>query len=210
MDNEWYKEANSLTVEKQWKALYDKKMGLRPEGQPLWMRGNPVKTTSILREKLKEIFKQLDIKTFSDIGCGDFLWLSLIDWSTVNYIGYEIIQDLVDRNRKLFPKFQFEKLNIIDTIPPKVDMIFMRSVLVHTNFPNCFKIFKNIKKSESKYLMVSTCVRRRVNYEPICLMLQHQNLMRPPFNFPEPMILTEEMVHTDSDNYIGVWRIDEL
>ena len=209
MDNQWYQEVNKLSTEEKWNRLYERKITLRPEDGPLWMRGDPNKNTTILRGRLPGILKELEIKTFVDIGCGDFLWLSKLDWSDIKYTGLEIVQGLVDRNRKLFPDFHFEKCNVINEVPPSADMIFMRSVLIHTSYPEAFSIFKNIKLSESKYLMVSTAVKKMVNYQPVCLMLQHQNLMRPPFDLPKPIIIIKEAEHT-VDNYMGVWRIDEL
>jgi len=184
-------------------------MRLRSEDESLWKSGNPFRNTEALRREIPKIFKELGIRSFVDVGCGDFLWLSTIDWTGISYLGIDIVQDLIERNIRKYPGFNFIKMNAIEKIPSKADMIFIRSIFIHLGFPDSLKIIENVKKSGSTYMMASTRENKKVNYEPVCLMLQHQNLLRPPFNFPKPLMLIKEM-DIKTNNHMGVWKVNEL
>lgn len=210
MDRVWKERVKKMSVKGQWETLYNDKKRIREKGKSIWGPGNVYRNSKRLVELLPPLLENLEIKSFADIGCGDFMWLSQLDWSGIDYHGYDIVKGLMKDNRKQYPDFKFDVLNLIEDECPKADMIFLRSVLIHTSLDGCLKMIDNIKKSGSKYLMASTLPYIEKNIDTSCLWLVKRNLEIEPFNFPEPLYLVPEMDRNDINNYMGVWRLDDL
>jgi len=210
MDAAWRNEVSGLTTKEQWDTLYEKKKKVQQNGRSIWGKNDVYKNSALLVDLLPDILIDLKIKSFVDIGCGDFLWLSKLDWSEITYTGIDIVQGLVDENKKMYSKFNFECKNLIVDDCPNADMIFMRSVLIHTSIGDCFKIIDTIKKSGSKYLCVSSLPQIDKNIDTTCLWLVQRNLEIEPFNFPKPIYLLPEIKKDGINNYMGIWEIDKL
>jgi len=205
MDRQWKKEVEHMTTEQQWKTLYDRKKDSGNVG--LWNHKNPYKGCSLLVEKLPEVLKKYNIKSFLDVGCSNRYWISGLDWTGIKYIGYDIVNGIIKTNKEKYPEHNFECKNLIKDSCPKVDLVFMRSVLIHTNLKNCNKILNNIKSSGSKYLMVSTSPETNENIDTSCLWLVKRNLYIEPFNMSEPLELVPEIKDVDVNNYMGIWEL---
>ena len=108
--------------------------------------GSNLNQTKIIIKELKNIIKKYKIKSILDIPCGDFYWMKEFDFQDLNYIGADIVSELVNENIKKFKKsnvnFQIVDL-LIDKIPDS-DLIFCRDCLVHFSFKDIFKAIKNI------------------------------------------------------------------
>ena len=87
-----------------------------------------------------------------------------VDISTIDYLGADIVNDLIESNKKYdSKKINFEKLDIIKDDLPKCDLIFCRDCLVHFSNEDLIKAINNILKSNSKFLMTTYFVKRRFN-----------------------------------------------
>jgi SAM-dependent methyltransferase len=74
-----------------------------------------------------------DVKTVVDIGCGDFAVASRFISDDIDYIGIDIVEVLIERNRRLFssPNVRFEFSNVSESDPPDADLCLIRQVLQH-------------------------------------------------------------------------------
>lgn len=205
MDKKWQKEVGNMTTVEQWKTLYDKK---KDAGNiSLWNHKNPYRGCSLLVELLPDILKKYKIKSFLDVGCSNRYWISTLDWSGIKYIGYDIVDGIIQSNISKYPEHEFKCVNLIEDKCPKVDMVFMRSVLIHTNLEDCNKILSNIKASGSKYLMVSTSPEIDKNMDTSCLWLVKRNLLLDPINLPNALEMIPEIKDVDKNNYMGIWEL---
>jgi len=209
MDAEWRRKVDCMTTAESWKTLYSDKKKVQGD-HSVWGPGNVYRNSAQLVELLPEILTDLYIKTFFDVGCGDFLWLSKVIMKGVDYTGVDIVAEMIEDNRTKYPSHSFDTMNIIDEVPPMVDMIFMRSVLIHTSLDDCKKIIANVKQSGSKYLMVSTMPLVEKNADTSHLWLVQRNLLLEPFNLPEPLYLIPEMNRDDVNNFMGIWEINDI
>jgi SAM-dependent methyltransferase len=209
MDRRWKNRVKEMSVRQQWDTLFSDKKKVQKD-HSIWGPGDVHKNSKKLIELLPEVLEKLDIKSFTDVGCGDFMWLNKLDWSEIKYTGLDIVERMMQENQKKYPELTFKYMNLIEEVPPKSDMIFLRSVLIHTSIDGCLKMIENIKKSGSKYLMASTLPYIDENLDTSCLWLVKRNLQIEPFNFKEPLFLIPEMDRNDINNYMGVWKIDEL
>lgn len=179
--------------------------------------GSSLKQTEVLRAELPKILEKYEVKTFLDIPCGDFNWMKLINFKGVNYIGADVVKEVVEQNMAKYGNehITFRHLNLFESDLPKVDAIFCRDCLVHLNFEDGMNAIKNIKKSGSKYLLSTTFTNRSKNQDLLGNDIWRPlNLEKKPYNLPKPLfILNENCSEGDGkfrDKCIAVWRIEDL
>lgn len=175
--------------------------------------GSNLEETKIIRSALPGILKRFSIKTVLDIPCGDFYWMSRVNLSDVDYIGADVVKDVIDGNKKNeSTKKRFLQINLVRDSLPAVDLIFCRDCLVHLSNEDVISALKNICKSESKYLMTTTFCEQKINKDIITGRWRMINFENPPFSLPKPIFLLNEE-HPDSaykDKSLGIWLIRDL
>jgi len=171
--------------------------------------------TNAIREELPNLMHQINVKTFLDIPCGDFNWMKEVDLNVDMYMGADVVDELIWMNNERFgsDKQKFVKLDITKSMLPQVDVIFCRDCFIHFSFSDIGRALKNIKESNSKYLMTTTfaCVSRNkdivtaFDWRPL-------NFQRAPFNFPVPIRMINEKSPVDGyyEKSLGLWRIADI
>lgn len=151
-----------------------------------------------------------------DIPCGDFNWMRNVNLNGINYVGADIVADLVVANQKSNNSelISFELLNLVEDALPKVDLILSRDCLVHFSYDDIRKALANIISSGSKYLLTTSFVDRERNYNIATGEWRPINLNIAPFNFPESeMVLNENCTQDDGafpDKSLMLWKIEDL
>jgi hypothetical protein len=179
-------------------------------------RGSELHQTKILIQELPKLFKNYNIRTIIDIPCGDFNWMSQVDLSTIDYIGADIVDELISENQKRYnsKNINFFALDLITDILPQRDLIFTRDCLVHLSFADIQKAITNIKKSGCKYLFTTTFVDYHDNEDIITGQWRAINLQDKPFNFPQPeYVLLENCTEGDGrwkNKAMGLWLIEKI
>lgn len=179
-------------------------------------RGSNLDQTIVLKEELVPLLKKLDVKKFLDVPCGDFNWMRHIDFDNIEYVGGDIVENLVKENQEKFSNqnHNFHYIDLTSSKLPDADTIFCRDVLVHLNYMQIFKALKNIKKANIKYLMATTFTDRQKNQDLIEGIWRPLNLQKAPFNFPQPIELLNEKCPEGNgewtDKCIGVWKVENL
>ena len=77
-----------------------------------------------------------------------------LDFSHINYIGGDIVVDLINKNKTNFgenPNVHFQVIDITETDLPKVDLIICRDCLVHLSYKDIKKAISKIKQSNSGF-----------------------------------------------------------
>lgn len=178
--------------------------------------GSERSQTEFLVPELGRLLKARGVKTLLDIPCGDFNWMKNVDLSGVRYTGADIVNDLIQGNtlRYKAENIDFRVLNLITDDLPKNDVVFVRDCLVHLSYKDIFSALENIKKSGSRYLLTTTFTNRRKNYDIVTGDWRTLNLLKPPFNFPEPLQIIVEHCTEDGDEYIdksiALWDLKAL
>lgn len=114
--------------------------------------GSKLSVTSKQRLWIPRQVDKYEIKTISDIGAGDLNWISKVKFDDdVKYTPY----DLVPRHESV------TSFNLLETIPPKSDLLMCLWLLNHFPEKEHTLAFENLKKSGSKYLMITQRVTWR-------------------------------------------------
>ncbi|NDV70414.1 class I SAM-dependent methyltransferase [Dysgonomonas sp. 25] len=178
--------------------------------------GSDLVQTQKLIGELSKLLKEMGIKSMLDIPCGDFNWMKYVNLQGVNYIGADIVPQLIDevRGKYTADNIRFEVLNLISDALPKTDMLFVRDCLVHLSFENIYKSIRNMKASGAKYLLTTTFTNHTVNFDIPTGEWRALNLQLEPFNFPEPMLVinenSTEINGRFCDKCMALWEIDKI
>ena len=186
------------------------------EGIPLSGPGSTLESTETLRLLLPTVIKATGSKTILDAGCGDFTWMQHTDIGIEKYIGADIAEFIINKNKKKYENgiYSFCCLDVVKDDLPKVDIIFCRDCLAHLSNEDIVAAIKNFKKSGAKYLLTSTYPKLTLNRDMQTGNFRGVNLQAYPFNFPIPSMMFEE-ISAEKDmkiwgKWIALWRLDEI
>lgn len=178
--------------------------------------GSTMEQTAEIRRQLPVIFDELAICSVVDAPCGDFNWISHVVDELTSYVGCDIVDELVDElaQRHARAGVRFQRLNIVEDVPPVADAIVSRDSLVHFSFADALSALDRFKASGSRYLITTTFTDRRRNSDIRTGSWRPLNLERPPFDFPPPLRLINEHCTEDQgrwgDKALGVWLLADL
>jgi SAM-dependent methyltransferase len=116
--------------------------------------GSTLEATEILRNELPIMFKKFSINSVFDAPCGDFNWMqSVVKSFDIEYIGGDIVKELVETNNKKYSSanVKFLHIDIINQSLPKVDLFLCRDCLYHFSYQDSEKVIQNFINSNISY-----------------------------------------------------------
>ena len=185
-------------------------------GESVSGEGSTMYSTETIRQILPYIIEKLSIKTMLDAPCGDYHWMKTVNLSIEQYIGVDIVPELIENNKKQYGTENkiFECCDLIEDSLPQVDLILCRDCLAHLSFFDAQKVINNFKKSGSKYLLATTNPATRHNKDIRTGQTWAYNLRLKPFLFPKPLLIIEENsaepASKEFRKSLGLWVIEEL
>ncbi len=178
--------------------------------------GSSIQYTENLRAQLPIIFKKYNIKTIFDAPCGDLNWMKLIlaQNSEINYIGADIVEEIVKRNTEQYSKnnINFVELDIIKDPLPQADLMICRDCLFHLSVSDVQKFIKNFIKSNISYLL-TTCHFDVdvINADISPGSFTFLNLMEPPYNFSKlPLYTIDDWIEPWPKRRMHLWGRDQI
>jgi len=177
--------------------------------------GSEITKTTSVRHIISEVIKDYKIASILDIPCSDFNWMKLVNLSIVNYIGADIVRQIIDKNNTEYTSKnrEFRLLSIYDDNLPKVNMVFSRDCFIHFSNKLILKSLKNIKESGSKYLLTNHYPDLKENIDIKTGTNRPMNLQINPFNLPEPIEMFEEKEFINKiygRKMLALWEIEKL
>lgn len=177
--------------------------------------GSDLTQTSHLQHVLRGAFDKHQIRSLLDIPCGDFFWMQRVDLEGIDYIGADIVDQLIAENTQRHAKagVRFTSLDLLKDSLPDVDAILVRDLFVHLSFDDVQTCIDNILASDIKYLFCTTFPAVEENQNIVSGEWRMINLERAPFGFPPPLELIRENC-TESKEFesksLGVWSVSDL
>lgn len=171
--------------------------------------GSTLSRTTNIRTGLQELLLELGVKSICDAGCGDFNWMKSVEMKNVDYIGVDIVSDLIAANKEKYQggNIKFIDMDIICDDLPTVDLILCREVLFHLSFQDVSDAIRNFKRSGSKYLLATHYPYISENTEIQTGQCRGINFQKAPLEFPAPKRMIEENV---SDHCLALWELAEI
>jgi hypothetical protein len=187
-------------------------------GDSLSGGGSDLQRTRVIRAELPKLIERLGVRTFLDVPCGDFHWMREVDLKDCQYIGGDIVPELVAEDQRRYGNEQrsFRELDLTRDPVPAADLILVRDCFIHLSFENIWAAIRNIKRSGSKHILTTTYPDKRRHWDVVTGGFRSINLRLPPFRFPQPieMILEEPEMDIRQDKYadrsLGLWCVTDL
>lgn len=174
--------------------------------------GSTLAYTALLRQSLPTIIKRYGMTSMLDAPCGDFSWMSLVEFPQgFEYKGGDIVESMIISNRHQYPQIQFQVLDISQDTLPAVDMIFIRDCLIHLSDRDVLRVLDNICSSSVKYAMLTNYKAQHAqisdirtgDFRPI-------NMRANPFNLPEPLVSLDDGPANSVIKTMDLWSVEQI
>lgn len=177
--------------------------------------GSAGNQTAVLREELPRLLRRLGVTTLLDLPCGDANWISSIPLPGVDYLGADLVPEVIERNRvRHGAPHRFDVLDLLTSPLPPADLLLCRDCLVHLSFTDVQRAIANIRQSPVTWLLTTTFPAQSRNDEIITGDWRPINLEQAPFTLPAPdLLLNERCTEQDglfADKSLGLWRVSDL
>jgi len=180
--------------------------------------GSDFQQTQLVRSHLPRLLGKYSIKSILDVPCGDFNWMQSVNLDGIQYIGGDIVPDLIIKNQKQYGSSSrsFSVLNLIKDDLPQADLLLCRDCLIHLSLRDIKLVLVNILNSSTPYLLTTTYPLLLKNSDIITGDFRALNLTLPPFSFPPPLETIQEDLfpeHPENPNFIrelGLWRVSDF
>jgi len=148
--------------------------------------GSTLKTTMFYIIFLEQFIKCNQIKSVLDLGCGDWTFSKHINWGNVKYLGIDVVDHIIKKNKLNFSKknIKFKLLDFLSSDLPVYDLLICKDVLHHLD-NNQIKLFLG-KIHKFKYSLITNDVyitsNIKVNSEIATGGYRPVDLTKKPFN----------------------------
>lgn len=107
---------------------------------------------------LQRFLKKNQIKSVVDLGCGDWELGKHIDWTGIDYRGYDVVQKVIENNQIKYssPSITFHHADATKENIPSADLLICKDVLQHLSISQIHTILQQFKKY--KYCVITNDV----------------------------------------------------
>ena len=159
------------------------------------------------------LLERLDARVLLDAPCGDMNWVGEVADSVDEYIGVDIVRELIRKKRcsaqPLEAPLPSRRLDQGPTSQGRC--ILCRDALVHFADDDVWSALRNLKRSGSRFLLTTTFIDRAKNTPIPTGSWRPLNLQRAPFCFEAPLSLIDEhCLHTNGiyrDKRLALWDL---
>ncbi len=177
--------------------------------------GSGSDNTSVIRRELPRIIQKYRISSILDIPCGDCNWISEVPLGGCSYTGADIVEEIVEENKRRFPAMgEFKRLDICCDTLPQADLVVCRDCLVHLSNKHVLAALDNIRRSRPRFLLMTTFTGRNINRNILTGAWRPLNFQKSPFYLPSPIELVNEECRSRgkkfADKCLGMWTSGDM
>jgi hypothetical protein len=153
--------------------------------------GSLPSSTTLYRAFIEDFIYENNVKTVTDLGCGDWQFSRYINWSSVDYTGMEIVASLVERNNKNFSSaaIRFILSESVASLPGG-DLLLCKEVLQHLPNDTIFDYLKETRKKYKFALITNSVAPGEVNGDIVAGQYRPLRIDLQPFNARGANVLT--------------------
>lgn len=155
--------------------------------------GSTLKTAQPYMEFLQKFLASNNIQSVADIGCGDWTFSKHVHWGDIQYTGYDVVKDVIEKNKIKFakPTITFIHGDAVHLNLPSADLLLCKDVLQHLPLEDIQLFLTQLPKfkhclitNDVDYTLSSTNQQvQRGGYRTL-------DLTKPPFNLRGTKVLT--------------------
>ncbi|HIE98812.1 MAG TPA: class I SAM-dependent methyltransferase [Planctomycetes bacterium] len=172
--------------------------------------GSNLTNTEVVRDLLPRFLREVAAESLLDIPCGDLYWMKLVDLGSIQYIGADIVPEIIDGNRARYADSgrRFEVLDIVNDKLPAADVLLCRDCFIHLPNNMVQTALSRICMGPFKYLITSTFVDVEENIDIELGGFRPINLLKAPFRLPPPLQSLPEGGHEGKS--VAIWKCSDL
>lgn len=144
-------------------------------------------------EFLQQFLHDYNIKTVTDIGCGDWQFSRLIDWTGIEYCGVDVVESVITQNINLYTQsnITFQCIDVTTHSVPPAELILVKDVLMHWPIET-IKTFVKSLLPLCKYVLVTNDYRLNapINTDTTVGGFQNVDLRDSPYHLDAKEVLT--------------------
>ena len=151
--------------------------------------GSEIKNTKIIQDIIPKIIKKYKIDSILDCPCGDMNYMSIILNNLNNsdikykYTGYDIVINLINKNKVKYPELEFKEFDIINNkLENPFDLIIIKDLLNHLSTSDIKKIFYNLKNKGKYVLLNNSNTNTNINSITLAPLWNEINWKLSPWN----------------------------
>jgi len=151
---------------------------------------------------LEHFIRKNKIKRIIDFGCGDWQFSRYINWNGIQYIGFDVVDSVIDYNRTTYTKdnVSFKLFSGQYRDLPDADLMIVKDVLQHWSSQDIMEFLPILHNYP--HCLITNCINPHgitVNQDITNGEFRHLDLRQPPFN------LNAKMVYSFA-NYQPMWQ----
>ena len=172
--------------------------------------------TARLRADLPGLCRELGVRRLLDLPCGEGQWMAQADLVGIDYVGADLLPELVARAACAHgaPGREYLVLDLTTSPLPAADLLLCRDALVHLSFADIGRALANLRRAAIPWLLTTTFPEEPSNEDIVTGDWRPLNLERAPFHFPPPARLLNEGCTEGggrfADKSLGLWRVADL
>ncbi len=135
----------SEEYKERFERIYREKLwGVNEDNEGFSGAGSNLENAFPYYQYLTNFIRDHNIKSVIDLGCGDWTFSKHIDWTGINYIGYDVVKEVIDRNIQKYASdtVHFVNANFLNVDLPAADLIICKHVLQHIPNKDVFIFIK--------------------------------------------------------------------
>lgn len=182
-----------------------------PRSVPLETSSGPgsyLATTAELRTNLATMLRVIGTQCLLDLPCGEWGFMSEVDLQGIQYVGCDIVPEIVESNKKRFqrPFVSFVSCDGVRDPLPKADTAFVKDFFQHISNIDILRCLASLRTAGVKYLITSSDTypfpsknshRPKRGHLSSC-----ENLTEAPFNLGSPIVT----IALDA-KYYSIWSL---
>lgn len=154
--------------------------------------GSSPANTIEYRAFLERFLKENAIRSVTDLGCGDWQFSRLVDWSAADYTGLDVVPALVETNAARYGRdgLRFGVFTSLDSLPGG-DLLLAKEVLQH--LPNAMVAeYLAIIRARYRFALLTNAVEPREQANRVITAGDWRPLRldQPPFSARGAVVLT--------------------
>ena len=154
---------------------------------------------------LQDFFKQHNIKSIVDCGCGDWQFSKNIDFSGIDYKGFDVANFVIERNNATYKKdnVNFFLYNGDFSLLPSADLLLCKDVLQHLPNAKIQEFIANLHKF--KFALITNDIDEIVNVDTSPDSGRALDLRQEPFNLNLEVVYSILRKPIRADMLVMLW-----
>jgi hypothetical protein len=170
--------------------------------------GSSLSATTTVRRELPDLMRRFDCHSLLDAPCGDFVWMKTIAHEMERYVGVDIVDEVIARNRAAYAgdRIAFVCADLVSDPLPTADMILCRDCFIHLPTRSIEGVLRNFKRTGARYLLLTNCPGASPYHDIALGSFRKIDFTQAPFRFPRPVAVIQE----EENRELALWDLQAL